>query len=72
MMGAATTPPTQEAIFRIKLFRATPVEERLGINSVSIVVAMLKINIDPKPKKKLATICNKAGQMAFSTEFWKF
>lgn len=60
IIGAATTPPTQEAMFLMKLFRATPAEERLGINSVNIVVDMLKINIDPTPKKKLATIYTQA------------
>jgi hypothetical protein len=57
IIGAVTRDPTQEKIFRIKLFSATPEEDFLGINSVSIVVAMLKISIEPMPKKKFAIIC---------------
>lgn len=54
IIGAATTPPTHEKIFRRKLFTAMPVEALRGMNSVSIVVAMLKINMLPTPKKKFA------------------
>ena len=50
-------PPTHEKIFRIKLFVATPLDDFRGINSVSIVVAILKMSIEPIPKKKLATSC---------------
>jgi hypothetical protein len=54
MSGCATTPPTQEKIFLTKLFTATPEEARLGMNSVSMVVAMAKMSMLPTPKKKLA------------------
>lgn len=57
MTGAAITPPTHEKILRIKLLTATPVEAFLGRNSVSIVVDMLKMIIEPAPKKKIDTIC---------------
>jgi hypothetical protein len=56
IIGAVTRDPTQEKMFRTKLFRATPSEDFLGMNSVSIVVTMLKMSIDPTPKKKLAII----------------
>ena len=56
MIGAATTPPTQEKMLRMKLLTATPDEDRFGMNSVSIVVATLKMIIDPRPKKKFAII----------------
>lgn len=56
MIGAVTRDPTHEKIFRMKLFRATPSEDFFGMNSVSMVVTMLKMSIDPMPKKKLATI----------------
>lgn len=52
--GLATTAPTQEKMLRTKLFAATPEEALRGINSVSIVVAMAKISMEPTPKKKLA------------------
>ena len=57
MIGAVTRDPTHEKMFRIKLFKATPADAFLGMNSVNIVVAILKISIDPIPKKKLAIIC---------------
>lgn len=47
--GAPTMLPTHEKIFRIKLFNATPDDDLRGINSVSIVVDMAKISIDPAP-----------------------
>lgn len=56
MRGAVIKEPTQEKIFRTKLFNATPLEDFLGINSVSMVVTILKISIEPIPKKKLAII----------------
>lgn len=56
--GAATTPPTHEKMFRIKLLTAIPVEARFGMNSVSMVVAMAKMSMDPTPKKKFATAWN--------------
>lgn len=56
MIGAATMDPTQEKMFRTKLLTATPLDDFWGMNSVSMVVAMAKINIDPMPKKKFATI----------------
>jgi len=49
MTGAATIAPTQEKTFRTKLLTATPFDDCLGINSVSIVVAMAKMSIDPTP-----------------------
>jgi hypothetical protein len=49
MIGAATMAPTHEKMFRTKLLTATPFDDCLGINSVSIVVAMAKISIDPIP-----------------------
>lgn len=57
MMGDVTRVPTQEKMLRTKLLSATPVDDFFGMNSVSIVVAMLKISMDPTPKKKLAIIC---------------
>lgn len=57
MIGAVTNEPTQEKMFRIKLFSATPSEDFLGMNSVNIVVTMLKMSMDPMPKKKFAIIC---------------
>jgi hypothetical protein len=56
IMGAVTRDPTQEKIFRMKLLRATPSEDFLGINSVNIVVTILKMSIEPIPKKKFAII----------------
>jgi hypothetical protein len=56
MMGAVTTDPTQEKMFRMKLLSATPSEDFLGMNSVNMVVTILKINIEPIPKKKFAII----------------
>jgi hypothetical protein len=49
MTGAATTAPTQENMFRTKLLTATPFDDCLGMNSVSMVVAMAKMSIDPIP-----------------------
>lgn len=49
MIGAATMAPTQENMFLTKLLTATPLDDCLGMNSVSIVVAMAKISIDPIP-----------------------
>lgn len=57
MIGAVTNDPTHEKMFRTKLFKATPADDFFGMNSVSMVVTMLKINIDPTPKNTLATIC---------------
>ena len=57
IQGAATAPPTAEKMLRTKLLTATPEEARFGMNSVSIVVAMAKMSIDPMPKMKVATIC---------------
>lgn len=54
--GDATTEPTQERMLRTKLFRATPADDFLGMNSVSMVVAIPKMSIEPTPKKKLANI----------------
>lgn len=48
--------PTQEKMFRTKLFSAIPAEDFLGINSVSMVADMPKMIIDPMPKTKLAII----------------
>lgn len=56
MIGAVTNEPTQEKIFRMKLFSATPSEDFFGMNSVNMVVTMLKMSMDPIPKKKLAII----------------
>ena len=56
MMGAVRTLPTQLNMFLTKLLIATPVDAFRGMNSVSIVVAMAKINIDPTPKMKFAII----------------
>jgi hypothetical protein len=56
MIGAVTTEPTQEKMFRMKLLRATPSEDFFGMNSVSMVVTILKMSIEPIPKKKLAII----------------
>ena len=55
--GSATIAPKQEKMFRTKLLTATPEDARLGINSVSIVVAKPKISMLPMPKKKLAKSC---------------
>ena len=55
--GLATIAPMQEKMFRTKLFAATPEEARLGMNSVSMVVAMAKMSIEPMPKKKFAISC---------------
>jgi hypothetical protein len=49
MTGAATIAPTQENMFRTKLLTATPLDDCLGMNSVSMVVAMAKMSIDPIP-----------------------
>src|SRR5271170_7306483 len=49
MTGAAIMAPTQENMFLTKLLTATPLDDCLGMNSVSIVVAMAKISIDPIP-----------------------
>lgn len=56
MIGAVTTPATHEKIFRTKLLTATPVDDFRGMNSVSMVVDMLKMSIDPTPKMKHAII----------------
>ena len=56
MIGAVTTEPTQEKMFRMKLLRATPSEDFFGMNSVSMVVTILKMSMEPIPKKKLAII----------------
>ena len=59
MIGLVTSVVTNANMFRVKLFRATPADDFLGMNSVSIVVVVLKISIDPTPKKKLAIICSR-------------
>ena len=56
IIGAVTNDPTHEKMFLIKLFNATPADDFFGMNSVSMVVTMLKINMDPTPKNTLATI----------------
>ena len=68
MIGAVTKEPTQEKMFRMKLFSATPEEAFLGINSVNIVVAMLKISMDPIPKKKFAIICRNSSLVPLAIE----
>jgi hypothetical protein len=55
--GAPTRPPTQEKMFRTKLFTAIPVLAFLGINSVNMVVAIAKTIMAPTPKKKFAINC---------------
>ena len=57
-IGAVAREPTQEKMFRMKLFSATPSEDFLGMNSVSMVVTTLKMSTEPMPKKKLAIIYN--------------
>ena len=47
--GTPTTPPTHEKMFRMRLFTATPLDDFLGMNSVSIVVAIAKMSMDPTP-----------------------
>lgn len=54
--GAVRTPAAQENKFRTKLFTATPAEDFWGMNSVSMVVAMLKMSMEPTPKMKHAII----------------
>lgn len=49
MIGAPTMAPTQERMFRQKLFKATPDDDFRGMNSVSMVVDMANISIDPSP-----------------------
>jgi hypothetical protein len=49
MAGAATTAPAHENMLRTKLLTATPFDDCLGINSVSMVIAMAKMSIDPSP-----------------------
>ena len=68
MMGAVTTHPMQEKIFRTKLFRATPSDDFFGMNSVSIVVTILKMSMEPMPKKKFAIIyrAEVSGMCGFS------
>lgn len=58
IIGAATKDPIQENMLRMKLFNATPADAFFGMNSVNIVVAMLKISIDPMPKKKFPSNCS--------------
>lgn len=53
-IGAATIPPTHENMFLIKLLTATPEDDLRGMNSVSIVVAIEKMSIEPQPKKNEA------------------
>lgn len=48
--------PAHEKILRTKLLSATPAEDFFGMNSVSIVVTMPKMSIEPTPKKKFAII----------------
>ena len=47
--GAPTMPPIHDKMFRHRLFKATPEEDLPGINSVSIVVAIENISIEPTP-----------------------
>lgn len=54
MIGAAIIPPTHENMFLTKLLTATPEDDLRGMNSVSIVVAIEKISIEPHPKKNEA------------------
>lgn len=61
--GCAVTAPTAEKILRTKLLAATPEEARRGMNSVSMVVAMAKMSMDPMPKKKLAISWGKVHQL---------
>jgi hypothetical protein len=56
MIGAATTLPMQEEIFRRKLLTATPDEVFLGIISVRMVVTKVKMRREPIPKRKLPII----------------
>jgi len=49
MRGAPTMAPTHDRMFRHRLFKATPEEERRGMNSVSIVVDMAKMIMEPRP-----------------------
>jgi hypothetical protein len=49
IVGVATIAPTHEKMLRIKLLTATPVDDFRGMNSVSIVVAIAKMIIDPMP-----------------------
>lgn len=60
--GCATTTPAAEKMLRTKLLAATPEEARRGMNSVSMVVAMAKMSMEPMPKKKLAMSCGGVGQ----------
>ena len=55
--GWAIIPPTQENRFLIKLLTATPDDDFRGMNSVSIVVAIEKMSILPRPKKKPEASC---------------
>lgn len=68
MMGDVTTPPTQEKILRTKLLTATPEADRLGMNSVSMVVAMLKMSMEPIPKKKPAIIWQRQSSAGATCE----
>ena len=47
--GAPTIPPAHEKQFRIRLFKATPELDFLGMNSVNMVVTMAKISMEPIP-----------------------
>lgn len=47
--GAPTMPPVQLKMLRMKLLRATPEEDRWGMNSVNIVVAIAKMSMEPMP-----------------------
>lgn len=49
MIGTPTAPPMQEKMFLTKLLTATPEEDLSGMNSVSIVVAIAKISMEPTP-----------------------
>ena len=49
MSGAVTIAPMQLPILRTKLFTATPEDDRFGMYSVSIVVVMAKMIIEPIP-----------------------
>ena len=62
MRGSATMAPMHENMLRTKLLAATPEEALRGMNSVSMVVDMAKMSIEPIPKKKLAISWKSGGQ----------
>lgn len=56
--GAATILATHEKMFLTKLLTATPEDDFAGINSVNIVVTIVKMRREPTPKRKLPIIWN--------------